>query len=413
MRRSEAPDRALAWSGALLWAAAASAAKLLQARNLQNQAFDLGVYASVLWNTAHGAWFRDGVKEVNYLADHFSPGLVLLVPFARALGAAQCVALAAAIPAVFRLGLQRCRDRRSAAALAAAFALSPLLLDAARYDVHAVAFAVPLLCWALAFFEERRPRAALVLLALAGTLQEDVWLLSAAAAWWAGRRRAAFGFVAAFAVSLALMRWLAGGWTPSHWAFYRFSVLGLEDRAWGLARLLLPLAGLPLLAGRDALPLLVPFAYTWLGDNPHQQRFDLHYGAALLPFAFLAASRRWRAGFLALTLLWLPFHKRWSHPGPPGRWAAARELGALIPPGAPVAASFDLVPPLAFRPTARLWRGEDLAGYWTAVDLAPAGFAPNPARDEAARRFVEARRERVVFEREGLVLLKPAGPLIE
>lgn len=410
--KPQAPDRAHAWSGAVLWALAASWAKLQQARHLQNQAFDLGVYANVLWNTAHGAWFHDGVKGVNYLADHFSPGLLFLVPFARVLGVAQSVALAAAIPAVHRLGWLATRDRASAACLAAAYALSPLLLDAARYDVHAVAFAVPLLCWALVRFEEQRAREALLLLFLAGTMQEDVWLCSAAAAWWAGRRRAAAGFLAAFVLSLAAMRGLAHGWTPAHWSFYRFSTWGLEHRAWGLIRLLLPLAGLGIIAirkpSRDLWPLLVPFAYTWLGDNPHQQSFNLHYGAILLPFAFLAAARSYRPAFLALTLLWLPFHKRWFHPASPGRRAAVEELERMIAPEANVAASFNLVPPLAFRPVARLWRGEDYAGYWTALDAAPAGFAPNPARDQTARTFAEARRERIVFEREGLILLKPA-----
>ncbi len=409
--KTEAPDRAYAWSGAVLWALIASWAKLRQAGHLQNQAFDLGVYANVLWNTGHGAWFRDGVKDVNFLADHFSPGLLFLVPFARVIGVAQCVALAAAIPAIHRLGWLQTKNRVSAACLAAAFALSPLLLDTARYDVHAVAFAVPLLCWALVRFLEDRPRDALLLLALAGTLQEDLWLCAAAAAWWAGRRRASLGFLAAFVVSLAAMRWIGGGWTPSHWGFYQFSVLGLENRAWGLVRLLLPLAGGPLLAGRDALPLLLPFAYTWLGDNPHQQSFNLHYGAVLLPFAFLTVKRPRLA--LALTLCWLPFHKRWFHPAPPGRWAAVQELGRLVPPDANLSASFNLVPPLAYRPVARLWRGEDFAGYWTALDSAPAGFAPNPLRDAGVKDFVAARRERLVFEREGLYLLKPADALIK
>ncbi len=407
----KAPDRAYVWSGAFLWFAAAAAAKTVQAHRLQNQAFDLGVYANVLWNTAHGAWFRDGVKDVNYLADHFSPGLVLLVPFASRLGAAQSAALALTIPAVHRLGWLKTKDRVSAACLAAAFALSPLLLDTARYDVHAVAFAVPLLCWALTFFVEGRSREALLLLAVAGTLQEDVWLCAAAAAWWAGRRRASLGFLAAFALSLAAMRGLAHGFTPSHWGFYRFSTLGLEERAWGLVRLLLPLAGGPLFAGKDAVPLLMPFLYTWLGDNPHQQGFNLHYGAVLLPFAFLTVRRPRLA--LALTLLWLPFHKRWFHPAPAGRWAAVQELSALVPPDAPLSASFNLVPPLALRPVARLWRGEDLWGYWTALDAAPAGFAPNPARDAGVKSFAEARRERIVFEKDGLILLKPAGALLK
>lgn len=406
--KPKAPDRALAWSGAFLWFLAACALKRLQAHHLQNQAFDLGVYVNVLWNTAHGAWFRDGVKDVNYLADHFSPGLIFLVPLATKAAYAQCAALAASIPAVYELAKARNKEKLGPATMAAAFALSPLLLDGARYDVHAIAFAVPLLCWGLVCFEWGKAREAFLLLFLAGLFQEDAWLLCFAAAFWAGYRRSSFLFIASFAVSLLAMRHVAAGWTPAHWSFYSFSNWGPDTRAWGLVRLLLPLAGLPLFAGKDALPLLMPFLYTWLGDNPHQQSFDLHYGLALLPFAFLAASRRWKPAFLGLTLLWLPYAKRWYHVAPPGREEAAVELAALIPEGANVAASFNLVPPLAARPVARLWRGEDYAGYWIALDREPAGFAPNPARDQQVKDFAGARAERVVFDKAGLVLIKPA-----
>src|SRR3954465_7232818 len=42
--------------------------------------FDTGYYTQVLWNTAHGNWFANSLKYPTFLADHFSPILLLLVP---------------------------------------------------------------------------------------------------------------------------------------------------------------------------------------------------------------------------------------------------------------------------------------------------------------------------------------------
>lgn len=426
MKRNAAPDGTIVLSGALLWALAVSWAKIVQAANLQNQAFDLGILANTLWNTAHGAWFRDAVKGVHYLGDHFSPGLALLAPLLRlwpdaaALSVAQSFALAAAIPAIHRLAWIKTNDRSLSAAFTFAFAASPLLHDASRYDVHAAAFAVPLLCWAICLYAEGRDTTAVVLLALAGTLQEDLWLCAAAISFHAGQKRMSFWFIFSFAIALLGIKAFGGGYRPNHWAFYSlnnfsFSVI---NRSEGILRLLLPLGLLPLFAGRDAFPLLVPFLYTWIGSNPHQQRVDMHYGAVMLPFLFLAAISgavvvKTRVPRLALILVLLslatyPFQKRYFHSVPPERVAAMKELSALVPPDAPVWASFNLVPALALRSEARMWRdGEETPGAWTALDRNPVGFGPSPARDEAIRRFVVPRAARVVFAKEDLVLLAP------
>jgi uncharacterized membrane protein len=424
LRLRNAPDREYAWSGALLFAVTIAGLKLLQAARLQNQAFDLGIYANVLWNTAHGDWFRDSIKGVNYLGDHFSPGLAVLAPLMRlwpdaaALSVAQSAALALGIPAVHRLAWGRTRDRAAAAGFALLYALSPLVHEASRADVHAVAFGVPLLLWGLVL----PGRAGLLALAAAGTLQEDLWLCAAAAAWHRGERRAAAGFAAAFAASLILLRAIGGGFTPAHWGFYDPALvaasLSSPARLIGLARLTLPLGLLPLLGGAAALPLLIPLGYTWLGANPHQGLLDLQYGAPLAAFAFLAAISGWSrlkrrpawifAVMAAVSLAWL---RPYSRPLPEARAAAAREMLALLPPQAPVAASFNLVPRLAARRDVRLWTpGREPAGWWIALDEDPFAFGPVPLQNpEAVRALTAANSERVVYLKAGFVLLKPAA----
>jgi uncharacterized membrane protein len=424
MTARSAPDRAWAWSGAAAFAAVVGTLKVLQAERLQNQAYDLGIYANVLWNSAHGRPFWDSLKNVNYLADHFSPGLAALAPLLRvwpsaaAVSVAQSAALALGLPAVHRLAWERTGDRAAAAGFALLYALSPLVQSAARSDAHAVAFGVPLLLWGL----ELRGRAGTACLAAAGTMQEDLWLCAAAAAWRKGERRAAGAFLAAFALALVAMRALAGGFVPAHWSFYdpaavAASLSGL-DRPLGLLRLLVPLGGLPLLAGADGLPLLLPLAYTWLGANPHQGRLDLQYGAPLVPFAFFAAiagwsrlKRRpaWTLAVLALiSCAWL---KPYSTPLPPEKAAAARELFSRVPPDAPVCASFNLVPRLALRRDVCLWvPGRTTGDWWLALDASPVGFGRGSLESPAAiAALAAADPARVAYADQGFLLLSPPG----
>jgi uncharacterized membrane protein len=407
----------LVWTAAGLFAAVVSALKLVQFQRLQTQAYDMGIHANFLWNTAHGRWFWDSIKGVNYLGDHFSPGLAVLAPLlqiwpsAAALACAQSAALALGIPAIYRLG-----DKKSAAWLCALYAVSPLVHASSAHDVHAVTFAVPLLLWGLVLPGRR----GLILLALAGTLQEDLWLCAAAAAWHKRERWAAFSFIVCFVLSVFLMRLIGAGFQPAHWSWYDPAAIAASlttlDRPWGALRLLVPLAGLPLFAGPAALPLLVPLAYTWLGAEPHQGRLELHYGAPLIPFAFLAAAEGARrvkrvppwafplAFFVSLALV-----PRYSRPLTPMKEEAAARLFASVPPGEPVCASFDLVPSLATRETVELWKpGDDPPGRWIALDAAPSYFQGTLQNDAQVRDFLATRLDRVVFASEWLYLLKPA-----
>lgn len=423
--RKNNPDAGYAWAGALLFAVVVGALKWLQAVRLQNQAFDLGIYANVLWNTAHGDLFRDSIKGVNYLGDHFSPGLILLAPLLRlwpdaiVLSLAQSAALALGVPAVQRLAWDKTHDRAAAGGFALLYALSPLVHEASRYDVHAVAFAVPLLLWGLVL----AGRPGLGALFLAGTLQEDLWLCAAAAAWHRREKRAALSFAAAFAVSVLLLRSVGGPFVPAHWSFYDPSRVAASLRSpariFGLARLLLPLGGLPLLGGAAAWPLLVPLAYTFLGSNPHQGLLDLQYGAPLIAFAFLAAIHGWTAlkrrprwAFAVLAFASVVWLKPYSRPLPAAKAAAAREMLALVPDGAPVGASFNLAPRLAARRDLVMWTpGREPAGWWLALDASPFAFGPSAQQSAVAvEALADAHPARVVYRKEGFVLLKPAEP---
>ena len=425
MKSKNAPDQIYVWSGALLFALVVGALKWLQAARLQNQAFDLGIYANVLWNTAHGAWFHDSVKGINFLGDHFSPGLIVLAPLLRlwpdavTLSLAQSAALALGIPAVHRLAWDKTHDRAAAAGFAWLYAISPLVHEASRYDVHAVTFAVPLLLWGLAL----PGSPGRVALAVAGSLQEDIWLCAAAAAWHRKERRAVMVYIAVFVFALIMIRAIGGAFVPAHWSFYApagiAASLFTTTRLTGLARLLFPLGALPLLGGAPALPLLIPLGYTWLGANPHQGLLDLQYGAPLIAFVFMAAVAGWTKlkrkplwAFAVMTGLSLPWIKPYSRPLPEAKAAAAREMLALVPADAPVSASFNLVPRLAARPHLRLWfPGLDPKGWWLALDASPFAFGPGALQSApAVVALAKAHPDRIVYQQEGLLLLKPDAP---
>src|SRR3989337_563554 len=72
----------------VIYAATFSVLSILQHQALHTHAFDLGVYDQLVWNTAQGRWLELSLAEepmphavMSYLGFHFSPTLVVLVPF--------------------------------------------------------------------------------------------------------------------------------------------------------------------------------------------------------------------------------------------------------------------------------------------------------------------------------------------
>jgi len=446
-----------AWGLSAVFALVVGRLKLLQHERLQTSAFDLGVYANVLWNTAHGRPFFNAFDGRSFLGQHFIPALALLAPLLRvwsdaaALLAFQSAALALAIPAVYLLAERELDDRRAALGFAALCAVFAPLHRASAYDFHPATLAVPLLAWSLYFWRSGRRTALLATLALTALVQEDLPLVlvgfGAYAAWEASRRRDRNGrrdglVVAAVAapyfalVVFVLMPHFAGGWRASYWEYY--ARLGMTPgslaagfvlhpwRLWALtlgdpekAAAVLGLvgftSGLILLAPREALLLAIPLALNLISANPAQYRLQAHYSATMIPFLFYAMiagyARLSRRGALrgpralaALALaaagsLWnLPVYSR---PTDAARLQSARALFAEIGPDDSVAASANLVPHLCFRNGITMLNGPDTPARWVALDARTrvTSYLSHVEADFAGRHL-----DRLVFTHDDLYL---------
>ncbi len=243
--------------------------------------FDTGYYTQVLWNTAHGNWFANSLKYPSFLADHFSPILLLLAPLfwiwptSYPLQVTKIVALG--IPIVPLYYLLRHNHPRIAPLFVLAYLLNPLLHQTALEEFHEIVLAAPLI--GLACYAARREQIKLLLASLGLLLlvREDMgvyvalfglyWLSCYPAQRWLGPALIAAGVAWMAGVSLLVLPQLRAGSDQAlggaqasaqilaalrdPLALLLSFVTG--DKGWAVLRLLLPLAGLPLFARGEQL----------------------------------------------------------------------------------------------------------------------------------------------------------------
>lgn len=138
------------WVLAAVWFLVVGAFTVIRVYTLQSRGFDLGFFTQAIggvwlegfaWDTPMTGW--------GFFDDHFSPlvlpitPLVALADGALVLVVIQSLALAAAIPLVWRLARLRGASETWAWRITMMFAVSPPLLFAAWFDFHASVLAVP------------------------------------------------------------------------------------------------------------------------------------------------------------------------------------------------------------------------------------------------------------------------------
>lgn len=372
---------------------------------------DLAINDQLVWTASRFRPFASTLigHATNSLGDHFALFQLYLAPLywiwpdPRALLLAQSAGLAlAAIPLGWIADL-RLNSRSLGTVIVAGFLLYPALHFLNLFEYHEVAWAVPslaLFLWALtagrmrlawAFFilsltvkEEmaivgaalglyvafvaRRPAAGLAMTALAvawGVLTMGVVmprLTTVGGEFYYLRRYSHYGDSAgAIALALITQPWIVLGdlSSPSRLVYY--------------AQLLLPLAGLPLLAP-TAFALAVPsLVYLALGNSPAQYSILYHYQAPVIPLLFFASI----AGMARLL-----------------RWGVPRPVLATVVLGAAALGYVVLSPaPLgrAFEPE-RYSGGEHAAILDRVVATIPPDTPVSAARNVVSR---FSRRERV------------------
>jgi uncharacterized membrane protein len=250
-------------------------------------------------------------------------------------------------------------------------------------------------------------------LAVAGL---GVWYAVRHRHWSRGAAIAAVGGVAALLAALVVVPYFAPAGSSAFENRYESPSLGSRDLGY-VARLLLPLALLPLAAPLAALVAIPEVGLNVLSETLTQTSIRSHYAAvstaALFAAAAFAAARFGRraaylaaaAAFVGMVIL-----------GPLGRVpvradehdAAARRAVARVPDGAAVTATNTLGAHLSAR--RRVFSFPVLEeAEWVAVDERRLTYLDSLRADRARaplRRLVEDGRFRLVFEEDGVFLFQ-------
>jgi uncharacterized membrane protein len=426
-----------------------------------------------VWSTAEGRPLEvtnlQG-EQVSRLASHVDPLLAafaplwLVWPSPSLLLAAQALAVAVGAVPVFWLARKRLRSPGAAIAFSFAYLLYPPVQWLTLDDVHAVAFACPLLLFAFWYLDESRLGAFAVFAVPAVLAKEEIgFVVAAMGVWYALSRRrvwpgsavAALG-AAWSVVAIAVIVPAAGEGESDFYGRYeavggspggiletavtdpgRILSAAFDERGMEyLAELLLPLAGFCFLAPAALLVAVPELAVNLLSSTPTQTSIHFHYTAGLVPglvaASVLGAARlmskrpRLTASISAVAVVAalvanyrlgaMPF---WGHvPGgaapSPDAYAvtnrdrvAARAL-ELIPGEAPVTATNTLGAHLSER--RRVLSFPLLAdARWVAIDERRPSLADRLDPPGARARIAAVRRNRawrVVFEEDGLLVLR-------
>ena len=392
-------------------------------RRMATMSWDLGIFEEAIRNYAH---LHAPVADLkgpgaNLLGDHFSPIIATLAPVYRVfptpvtLLTAQAVLFAVSSVPVTRLAA-RLLGRTSGVAIGAAYGLSWGVQRAVDFDFHEIAFAVPLIAFALEAVVRQRWRAAFWWSVPLVLVKEDLGITVAAIGvlllWQVpkddGRLRRALGLtvfgIAAFVLTVTVIipAFNAGGgydyWTKigesdgPGWTTHWFDIK-LKTVLW----LLFPTTGLLALRSPLLVVALPTLAWRFASGDEHYWSTDWHYSAVVMPVIFLAlvdAMDRCRRGgppwldwyvrrlptavlaaALALTTN-LPLSDLTSEgtyrAGP--RAAAAQRLLAGIPDGATVEANVPLISHLTNR-TRVFWIGDTrgIVPQYIALDVSGSG----------------------------------------
>jgi len=429
---------------------------------------DLGIFDQVFWNTTQGRFFESTMSLVqtqphSYLADHFSPVYLLLmpayalIPRPETLLVIQTMFLAAGVWPLYLLARLKLEPGFQRLIWVLVYFLFLPVAFINLFDFHELALAVLPLGFAIYFLEKSRPGWFLVSLASTFLIKEElplvgvgfgVYILLAKRDWKLGLG-VLVGSLAAF---LAIVRVIIPGFGGGSYAYfarrveYRYAELGTTPQEiitnafthpGRLAHLLFqaqklkflvgifgPVLGLTAISGFAAILVLPTLAILLLSNYAPQYAFTSHYsaplialviGTSILGFARLQPSfrRPVAAAVLASSVVFsilfgdLPFSRHFdphmfeSEP----RYAAFVGNLDRIPADASVGAENNLTPHLSHR---RLiynleYEGPNNADY-LALDDASLGRSVAALQQQIAA--FEALGYRTIATGDGLALMQ-------
>jgi uncharacterized membrane protein len=373
---------------------------------------DLGIFDQVFWNTIHGRFLESTMSLAqaqphNYLADHFSPVYLLLVPFyallprPQTLLVIQTLFLALGVWPLYLLARLKLEPGFQRLVWVLAYFLFLPVAFINLFDFHELALAVLPLGFALYFLEKGRPGWFLLSLASTFLIKEELplvgmgfgaYILLARRDWRLGLGVLA-GSLAAFLGMVRLIIPAFGGGSYEYFARrlnYRYAELGTTPQQiiatvfanpGRLGQILLqpqklkflvgifgPVLGLTAISGWAAILVLPTLAILLLSNYAPQYAFTSHYSAPLIALVlgtsvmgFARLPPSWRgpaaAAVLASSLIFsfvfgdLPFSRHFDPRlfETETRYSAFTASLDRIPPDARVAAENNLTPHLSQR----------------------------------------------------------------
>ncbi len=298
---------------------------------------DLGVFDQAVWGTLHGKFMLNTSNEfnqqINWLGFHFHPVLLLFVPFYAIapypewFALAQSLALSIAAWPIFLLTSRVFRSEAAGLLWALAYLVNPFLLNAAAWDFHPVALAVPFIALGLLAVEKADSRLLFLSCLPLLFVQEELGLTVAAfgVLWWLRNKGWKTVVILVFlgtAHAALVLGVIMPAFSPSgshlmlgsgHSQLSRYGWLGksvgdialnLPLHSWSIARkvlfdwggwsylalLLLPFLGFPLAAPAFLLPAMPDLVANLLSANPMPRSVFAYHSVILVPTFTIAAA---------------------------------------------------------------------------------------------------------------------------
>ncbi len=168
------------WIAIAIYIAVLGTVTVLRHYHFQTQAWDMGIFDQLFWNSLHGKLMQSSLEEIpHHFGIHWSPFLLLLIPLYAlwqspyALLLIQTIALAAGAIPLYFLARKILSDTRWPLLIAGAYLLYSPLHWINFFDFHEIAFFIPLALAALYCIEIESWRWAIVFSLLAATTKED------------------------------------------------------------------------------------------------------------------------------------------------------------------------------------------------------------------------------------------------
>ncbi|GHF64126.1 hypothetical protein GCM10010218_51970 [Streptomyces mashuensis] len=352
LARLRAPRLDPYWLAAALFAVYTTLSLSRHLRML-TMSWDLGIFEQAIRGYAH---LQAPVADLkgpgtNILGDHFSPVTALIAPFYRVFPSpVTLLVVQAALFAVSAVPVARLAahllGRGRGLALGVAYGLSWGVQRAVDFDFHEIAFAMPLLAFALEAVVRGRWRAAACWAAPLVLVKEDLGITAAAVGVLIllrarrTERRVPGSAVAlicfgaagtALALGVIIPGFNSGGsydyWNKLSGGEGPAPVIPADTALRTLLWTLLPTTGLLALRSPVLLVALPTLGWRFASHDDHYWGTDWHYSAVLMPVVFVALADALDRARHSTT----PWLRRYAHQLPAAVAAAALALSASLP----------------------------------------------------------------------------------